>query len=82
MGPGLGGLPLGQARFANGQWTMDSDPHVAHCPDGGSVPKAEVLHYTWDPNTLAGTAQLIQQFAVCGHPPQSTPANKIQLRQA
>ncbi len=49
--------------------------------DGSKVPNAEVEHYTWDPNTLPGTAQVTLKVAVCGQQAGYTATNKMQLRQ-
>jgi hypothetical protein len=79
-GPSHG--PLGQARLVNGQWTLDSAGDWA-CPDGShDVPDALSLHFTWDPNTLAGTVQSTIKVPACGHSPGQQWTNNIQLRQA
>ena len=78
---GTGAAPL-QARLVNGQWTMDTTDSAARCPDGTQVPNAEAGHWTWDPNTLAGTVQFTDKFAVCGFSAPISYTNNIQLRQA
>lgn len=76
-----GGQPFGQARVVNGQWTMDST-NQANCADGSRIPNVESTHYTWDPNTLAGTTQVTDKWAVCGFAAPISYTNNIQLRQA
>ena len=61
-----GGPAISQARLVNGQWTLDSAIHTLNCPDGTVVPNAVSAHYTWDPNTLAGTVQLASNGSACG----------------
>jgi len=70
-----------QARLVNGQWTMDTTGDAV-CADGSVVPKALSDHYTWDPNTLAGTVQLSANVPACGYPLRETMTNDIQFRQA
>jgi hypothetical protein len=71
-----------QARLVNGQWTFD-DPNVSStCPDGSKHPGTISVHYTWDPNTLAGTAQVTDKTATCGAPAGTVQTNNIQFRQA
>ena len=77
-----GGPVLSQARLVNGQWTLDSAIHTLSCPDGTVIPNAVSAHYTWDPNTLAGTVQLISQVPACGIPAGYQTTNSVQLRQA
>jgi len=76
-----GGQPFGQARLVNGQWTMDTTSPAA-CADGSSVPDALSGHYTWDPNTLAGTAQTTIKVPSCGRPVGYQQINSVQLTQA
>ncbi len=71
----------GQAMLVNGQWTMDI-AMGATCADGTSVPLSLAAHDTWDPNTLAGTAQLTSTKAACGYPVGYTYTNNLQLTQA
>jgi hypothetical protein len=59
-----------RAMLVNGQWTMDSLSDVV-CKDGTTEGNAANTHYTWDPNTLAGTVQVTQNQPVCDHPRQS-----------
>src|SRR5215471_14814154 len=63
-----GGPAQSQARLVNGQWTLDSTVGTLRCPDGTVVANAVSAHYTWDPNTLAGTVQLTYRAPACGHP--------------
>jgi hypothetical protein len=75
--------PLGiyQARLANGQWAMDADASSA-CDDGSTAANADTVHYTWDPNTLAGTSRWTDKFAVCGNSVPQSWTNNLQLKQA
>jgi hypothetical protein len=75
------GSPLGQARLVNGQWTMDATVDVV-CTNGAVVPRASQNHFTWDPNTLAGTTQVTDTVPVCGNPAGYQQTNNFQLRQA
>ena len=76
-----GGPPVGQANLVNGQWVLDTTD-VAECPDGTIVPDAIAGHRTWDPNTLAGTAQTTIKVPSCGRPVGYQQTNSVQLRQA
>jgi hypothetical protein len=75
------GGPLGQARVVNGQWTLDTTTNAV-CRDGSTVPNALSAHYTWDPNTLAGTAQGKANLPACGQPAAGQQTSNLQLRQA
>jgi hypothetical protein len=75
----LGGKAWGQTRLVNGQWTLD-DTGNAVCPDGSKVLNVETTHYTWDANTLAGTAQVTDKWAVCGFAQPISFTNNLQLR--
>jgi len=75
------GAFLGQALLTNGQWTMDGAVNII-CGDGTDVPNAASSHFTWDPYTLAGTVQITQNQAVCGHAPDPPYTDNIQLTQA
>jgi hypothetical protein len=77
-----GGPAQSQARLVNGQWTLDSTVGTLRCPDGTVVSNAVSAHYTWDPNTLAGTVQLTYQVPACGHPAGYQTTNNVQIRQA
>ena len=76
-----GGQPFGQARLVNGQWALDTTS-PAGCADGTSVPDALNSHYTWDPNTLAGTVRITNTAGVCGKPAGDSGTINMQLRQA
>ena len=69
-----------RAMLVNGQWTIDSISDVV-CKDGTTEGNAANAHYAWDPNTLAGTVQVIQRQAVCDHAPQSYTVS-VQLTKA
>ena len=69
-----------RAMLVNGQWTIDSVSDVV-CKDGTTEGYGAQAHYTWDPNTLAGTVQVIQRQAVCDHAPQSYTVS-VQLKKA
>ena len=69
-----------RAMLVNGQWTMDSISDVV-CKGGTTEAYAANTHYTWDPNTLAGTVQVIQRQAVCDDAPQSYTVS-VQLTKA
>jgi len=75
------GGPVGQARLVNGQWTMDVTG-MAACPDGTRVPNAFSDHYTWDPNTLAGTVRITNTAGACGKPAGDSGTVNMQVRQA
>jgi len=70
-----------QAHLVNGQWTMDGAGPV-FCPDNTSVPDALTIHYSWDPNTLAGTARIEYRVAACGQPAGYQQTSNLQFRQA
>lgn len=74
--------PIGQARLANGQWTIDNPTDLAECPDGSKVPNKLSTHYTWDSNTLAGTVHGNTNEPVCGWPKGFQWDDNLQLRQA
>jgi hypothetical protein len=77
-----GGKPEGQARLVNGQWNLDTSGESVTCRDGTVVPNASSSHYSWDPNTLAGTVQITYTVpTVCGHPATTGTVN-MQLKKA
>jgi hypothetical protein len=75
------GGPVGQAQLVNGQWTMDVTGTAA-CPDGTRVSNAFSDHYTWDPNTLAGSVRITNTAGACGKPRGDGGTINMQLRQA
>jgi hypothetical protein len=77
-----GGPARSQARLVNGQWTLNSAVHTLSCPDGTVVPNAVSAHYTWDPNTLAGTVQVTNNVPACGNPTGYQTTNDVQISQA
>ncbi len=78
----VGSTPYGQARFLNGQWTLDG-PRDTVCQDGTTrVPNAQTVHFTWDPNTLAGTAQITEKVATCGASVPESWTDNLQLKKA
>jgi len=70
-----------QARLVDGQWVLDTLDNV-NCSDGTYIQYAANAHITWDPNTLAGTAQHVYIMPACGRPPGYTQTDQIQLKQA
>lgn len=76
------GIPVGQARLVNGQWTSPEAAGDIHCPDGTVVPNASSAHMVWDPNTLAGTDQITLTVPACGAPAGYQYGRNIQLRPA
>jgi hypothetical protein len=76
-----GAKAFGQAHLVGGQWVLDVTGETAMCEDGTQVPSALSAHYTWDPNTLAGTVQTTADKAECGDPADYQVTDKIQLRQ-
>ena len=80
-GDGCADAGFAQARLVNGQWTMDTTMDAV-CSDGSRVANGDRNHYTWDPNTLAGTAQVTSNVASCGNPAGNTFTVNVQLRQA
>jgi hypothetical protein len=70
-----------QARLVDGQWVLDTLNNV-NCSDGTYTQYATNTHMTWDPNTLAGTAQHVYIVPACVHPPGYTQTDQIQIKQA
>jgi hypothetical protein len=60
----------GRAMLVDGQWTLDSSEDIV-CKGGVTEGNAANAHYTWDPNTLTGMVQVVQNRGVCDHAPQS-----------
>jgi hypothetical protein len=77
----IGTTGTSQARLVNNQWTMDTDDTTV-CTDGSKVSRAGTIHYTWDPNTLAGTAQITEKIATCGATAPISWTNNVQLTKA
>ena len=77
-----GAKAFGQAHLVGGQWVLDVTGETAMCEDGTQVPNALSAHYTWDPNSLAGTVQTTADAAECGDPAGYQVTDNIQLRQA
>jgi len=71
----------GRALLVNGQWTMDITL-ASVCPDGTRVPNNVTARWTWDPNFLAGTDQIVNTAAACGIAPGTVTTNTVQFRQA
>lgn len=68
-----------RATLVNGQWTMDTIEPLT-CPgDLTNGPNALRVHYTWDPNTLAGTIRSTYAIAACGKPAGFTQTVNMQL---
>jgi hypothetical protein len=74
------GGPTKQAHLVNGQWALDSSDNL-ECEDGTSVPNATTAHFTWDPNTLAGTVVSTDTLPVCGEQPGHQETNTMKLVQ-
>ncbi|BCZ21321.1 hypothetical protein MYSE111917_23000 [Mycobacterium senriense] len=75
---GVGGS---QARLVDGQWVLDTMNNVT-CSDGAYVLYATNSHLTWDPNTLAGTAEHTYLIPACGHPAGYSYTDQIQIKQS
>ena len=75
------GLGTTNAQLVNGQWTMDNVTD-AICPDDTSVPAAYSNHFTWDPNTLAGTVQVTNKIAACGDAAGTSGTQTLQITKA
>jgi len=72
------GGPTKQAHIVDGQWVLDSTDNL-ECEDGTSVPNATTAHFTWDPNTLAGTVVSTDVVPVCGEQPGHQETNNMKL---
>ena len=70
-----------QARLVDGQWVLDTLSNVS-CADGSYIQYASNAHITWDPNTLAGTAQHTYIVPACGRPAGYTETDQIQIKQS
>lgn len=75
---GVGGS---QARLVDGQWVLDTMNNVT-CSDGAYILYATNSRLTWDPNTLAGTAQHTYLIPACGHPAGYSYTDQIQIKQS
>ena len=76
-----GSKAFGRAHLVDGQWVLDITGETAVCQDGTQVPDALSAHYTWDPNTLAGTVHTTADAPECGDMAGYQATNNIQLRQ-
>ncbi|WIM88358.1 hypothetical protein PT015_02275 [Candidatus Mycobacterium wuenschmannii] len=72
---------LGQAKLANGQWTLDGKGGVS-CEQGGDTPDAIGFHYAWDAHTLDGTVEITNKVDACGNAAGYRETNKIHLAPA
>jgi hypothetical protein len=70
-----------QARLVDGQWVLDTLNNI-NCSDGAYIQYGANAHITWDPNTLAGTAQHTYIVPACGRPPGYTQTDQIQIKQS
>jgi hypothetical protein len=70
-----------QAQLVNGQWVMDLELNSI-CRDDQRSSGVESHHYTWDPNTLAGTNQVTIKSTACGSPPGAVFIYDIQFTPA
>lgn len=68
-----------EARLVNGQWTMDKEGQST-CSEPSQVPTFQ--HWTWDPNTLAGTVDSTYKVAGCGLPQGYKATSHVTFRQA
>jgi len=69
---------FGQANLVHGKWTLDGSGGVS-CEEGGDVPNAIAVHYSWDPDTLAGTVVITNNVQACRNPAGYHETNKMQL---
>lgn len=74
------GGPTRDAHIVNGQWVLDGTDNL-ECSDGTSVPDAATAHFSWDPNTLAGTVVTTDVVSVCGEPVGHQETNTMKLVQ-
>lgn len=76
--------PSGQT--FNTSWTVnscgDGCVYIKACSDGAYVLYATSSHLTWDPNTLAGTAEHTYLIPACGHPAGYSYTDQIQIKQS
>ena len=70
-----------QARLVDGQWVLDTMNDL-RCSDGTYLMYATSAHMTWDPNTLAGTAQHVYIVPACGLPAGYTQTDQMQIKQS
>ncbi|OBK49614.1 hypothetical protein [Mycobacterium sp. 1081908.1] len=70
-----------QARLVDGQWVLDTLNNIS-CADGSYTQYGSSAHITWDPTTLAGTAQHTYIVPACGRPAGYTETDQIQIKQA
>ena len=66
------------AQLIDGQWVLDTMNNV-NCADGSYIQYATNSHLTWDPNTLAGTAQHVYILPACGHPAGYATTDQIKI---
>ncbi len=70
-----------QAWLVDGQWVLDTLNNIS-CRDGSYTQYGANSHMTWDPNTLAGTAQHTYIVPACGRPAGYTETDQIQIKQS
>ena len=75
------GVGTSRAQLVDGQWVLDMFDNI-RCSDGSRVSYAANAHLTWDPNTLAGTAQHVYIVPACGRPAGYTETDQIQIKQS
>jgi hypothetical protein len=63
----VNGRDMGEARLVDRRWTLTIWGH-ALCPDKTIVLNSNTDHYTWDPNTLAGTNEITTIKPACDNP--------------
>jgi len=74
------GGPTKEAHLVAGQWVLDSTDSL-ECEDGTHTPDATTAHFSWDPNTLAGTVVSTDVVPVCGEQPGHQETNTMTLKQ-
>jgi hypothetical protein len=75
------GLGWSQAHLVDGQWVLDTMDNVS-CSDGSRSLYGANAHLTWDPNTLAGTAEHTYITGACGRPPGYSQTDQLEIKQA
>ena len=74
------GGPTKQAHLVDGQWVLDSTDSL-ECEDGTHAPDATTAHFSWNPDTLAGTVVSTDVKPVCGQQAGHQETNNMTLKQ-